>query len=82
MAVEKPIGFIPEQEQAIEQMVEIDGSAFADDLAPNVEMMDDGSAIIGEQEQVITSSFCIEVFPNICVFTGPPLGNNSLYACA
>jgi hypothetical protein len=57
MAVEKPIGFIPEQEQAIEQMVEIDGSAFADDLAPNVEMMEDGSAIIGEQEQVITSSF-------------------------
>ena len=57
MAVEKPIGFIPEQEQAIEQMVEIDGSAFADDLAPNVEMMEDGSAIIGEQEQVINSSF-------------------------
>jgi hypothetical protein len=61
MAVEKPIGFIPEQEQAIEQMVEIDGSAFADDLAPNVEMMDDGSAIIGEQEQVITSSFDMNI---------------------
>ena len=57
MAVEKPIGFIPEQEQAIEQMVEIEGSSFADDLAPNVEMMEDGSAIIGEQEQVINSSF-------------------------
>ena len=61
MAVEKPIGFIPEQEQAIEQMVEIDGSAFADDLAPNVEMMEDGSAIIGEQEQVITSSFDMNI---------------------
>ena len=61
MAVEKPIGFIPEQEQAIEQMVEIDGSAFADDLAPNVEMMEDGSALIGEQEQVITSSFDMNI---------------------
>ena len=57
MAVEKPIGFIPEQEQAIEQMVEIEGNAFADDLAPNVEMMEDGSALIGEQEQVVTPSF-------------------------
>jgi len=61
MAVEKPIGFIPEQEQAIEQMVEIEGNAFADDLAPNVEMMEDGSAIIGEQEQVITSSFDMNI---------------------
>jgi hypothetical protein len=61
MAVEKPIGFIPEQEQAIEQMVEIEGSAFADDLAPNVEMMEDGSALIGEQEQVITSSFDMNI---------------------
>ena len=61
MAVEKPIGFIPEQEQAIEQMVEIDGSAFADDLAPNVEMMEDGSALIGEQEQVITQSFDMNI---------------------
>jgi len=61
MAVEKPIGFIPEQEQAIEQMVEIDGGAFADDLAPNVEMMEDGSALIGEQEQVITSSFDMNI---------------------
>ena len=61
MAVEKPIGFIPEQEQAIEQMVEVDGSAFADDLAPNVEMMEDGSALIGEQEQVITSSFDMNI---------------------
>ena len=61
MAVEKPIGFIPEQEQAIEQMVEIEGSSFADDLAPNVEMMEDGSALIGEQEQVITSSFDMNI---------------------
>jgi len=61
MAVEKPIGFIPEQEQAIEQMVEIEGNAFADDLAPNVEMMEDGSALIGEQEQVITSSFDMNI---------------------
>ena len=61
MAVEKPIGFIPEQEQAIEQMVEIDGSAFADNLEPNVEMMEDGSALIGEQQQVITSSFDMNI---------------------
>jgi len=61
MAVEKPVGFIPEQEQAIEQMVEIEGNAFADDLAPNVEMMEDGSALIGEQEQVITSSFDMNI---------------------
>ena len=32
MAVEKPIGFIPEQEQAIEQMIEVEGNNFADDL--------------------------------------------------
>ena len=61
MAVEKPIGFIPEQEQAIEQMVEIEGNAFADDLAPNIEMMEDGSALIGEQEQVITPSFDMNI---------------------
>ena len=61
MAVEKPIGFIPEQEQAIEQMVEVEGNTFADDLAPNVEMMEDGSALIGEQEQVITSSFDMNI---------------------
>lgn len=61
MAVEKPIGFIPEQEQAIEQMVEIEGNAFADDLAPNVEMMEDGSALIGEQEQVVTPSFDMNI---------------------
>ena len=61
MAVEKPIGFIPEQEQAIEQMIEVEGNTFADDLAPNVEMMEDGSALIGEQEQVITSSFDMNI---------------------
>ena len=61
MAVEKPIGFIPEQEQAIEQMIEVEGSNFADDLAPNVEMMEDGSALIGEQEQVVTPSFDMNI---------------------
>jgi len=61
MAVEKPIGFIPEQEQAIEQMIEVEGNNFADDLTPNVEMMEDGSALIGEQEQVITPSFDMNI---------------------
>jgi len=57
MAVEKPIGFIPAQEEAIEQMVEIEGQQFADGLAPNVEMMEDGSAIVGEQMEELSTSF-------------------------
>ena len=57
MAVEKPIGFIPEQEEAIEQMVEVEGQQFADGLAPNIEMMEDGSAIIGEQMEELSTSF-------------------------
>ena len=57
MAVEKPIGFIPEQEEAIEQMVEVEGQQFADGLAPNIEMMEDGSAIVGEQMEKLSTSF-------------------------
>jgi hypothetical protein len=57
MAVDKPVGFVPAQEEVAEQMVEIEGNSFADDLTPNVEMMEDGSALIGEQEQTLAASF-------------------------
>ena len=55
MAVEKPVGFIPEQEEAIEQLtdMQIDESV----EQGNIEMMEDGSAIIGEQESTIAASF-------------------------
>ena len=55
MAIDKPIGFIPEQEEAIEQLtdMQIDESV----EQGNVEMMEDGSAIIGEQVEEIQTSF-------------------------
>ena len=67
MAVEKPIGFIPEQEEAIEQMVEVEGQQFADGLAPNIEMMEDGSAIIGEQMEELSTSFDMNLAETIAV---------------
>ena len=55
MAIDKPIGFIAEQEEAIDQLtdMQIDESV----EQGNVEMMDDGSAIIGEQVEEIQTSF-------------------------
>ena len=55
MAVEKPIGFVPAQEEAIEQLTEME---INDSLEKGtVEMMDDGSAIIGEQIDEIPTTF-------------------------
>ena len=55
MAVEKPIGFVPAQEEAIEQLTEME---INDSLEKGtVEMMDDGSAIIGEQINEIPTTF-------------------------
>ena len=59
MAIDKPLGFIPAQEEAIEQLTEMQiEESMSDD---NVTMMEDGSALIGEQEQVITSSFDMNI---------------------
>ena len=57
MAIDKPVGFPQAQDKAIEQMVEIESNQFADDLAPNVELMEDGSAIVGEQTEQIETTF-------------------------
>jgi len=55
MAVEKPIGFVPAQEEAIEQLTEME---INDSLEKGtVEMMEDGSAIIGEQIEEIPTTF-------------------------
>jgi len=55
MAVEKPIGFVPAQEEAIEQLTEME---INDSLEKGtVEMMEDGSAIIGEQIDEIPTTF-------------------------
>jgi hypothetical protein len=59
MAIEKPLGFIPAQEEAIEQLTEMQIEESMSDN--NVTMMEDGSALIGEQEQVITSSFDMNI---------------------
>jgi hypothetical protein len=59
MAIDKPLGFIPAQEEAIEQLTEMQiEESMSDD---NVTMMEDGSALIGEQEQVITPSFDMNI---------------------
>ena len=53
MAVDKPIGFTPdsppfpdETEQMAQNVVDIQ----VEEANPNVEIMEDGSAVIGEQE--------------------------------
>ena len=46
MAVEKPIGFEQQQEQAIEQLVEIQGNDFADGLAPKSKLGNSSILII------------------------------------
>ena len=60
MAVDKPIGFTPdpppfseETEQMAQNVVDIQ----VEEANPNVEMMEDGSAIIGEQESLIPTTF-------------------------
>ena len=50
MAVDKPIGFVPAQEEVAEQMVELEGGNFSDGLTPNVEMMEDGSETMSREE--------------------------------
>ena len=46
MAIDKPVGFVPAQEEVAEQIVELGGEQFADGLTPNIELMPDGSAIV------------------------------------
>ena len=60
MAVDRPIGFTPdappfpeETEQMAQNVVDIQ----VEEANPNVEMMEDGSAIIGEQENLIDVGF-------------------------
>ena len=60
MAVDKPIGFTPdpppfpeETEQMAQNVVDIQ----VEEANPNVEMMEDGSAVIGEQESLIPTTF-------------------------
>ena len=60
MAVDRPIGFTPnpppfaeETEQMAQNVVDIQ----VQEANPNVEMMDDGSAIIGEQLETIPTTF-------------------------
>ena len=57
MAIDKPVGFVPAQEEVAEQIVELGGEQFADGLTPNIELMPDGSAIVGEQENLIETTF-------------------------
>jgi len=62
MAIDRPIGFTPnpppgfpqEQEKAIQQMVEMQ---VEDGTRPDIELLEDGSAIVGEQERPIETSF-------------------------
>ena len=55
MAVDKPIGFVPEQEEMAENILDIQVQDNVEKA--NVEMMEDGSAIIGEQENILQTSF-------------------------
>ena len=51
MAIDKPLGFIPAQEEAIEQLTEMQiEESMSDD---NVTMMEDGSALIGEENKLL-----------------------------
>jgi len=62
MAIERPIGVTPnpppgfpeEQEKAIQQMVEMQ---VEDGTRPDIELLEDGSAIVGEQENLLETSF-------------------------
>ena len=60
MAIDKPIGFTPdpppfpeETEQMAQNVVDIQVA----EVTPDVEMMDDGSAIVGEQTEEIPTTF-------------------------
>ena len=57
MVIEKPVGFVPAQEEMDEQVLELQGEQFAEGTEPNVELMEDGSAIVGEQLEEIETSF-------------------------
>ena len=64
MAIDKPVGlgFTPDppagfpeaQEEALQQMVEMQ---IEDGSQPDVELLEDGSAIVGEQEKLLETSF-------------------------
>ena len=55
MAIDKPVGFVPAQEEMAENILDIQVQDSVEKA--NVEMMEDGSAIIGEQVSEIQASF-------------------------
>jgi hypothetical protein len=55
MAIDKPVGFVPAQEEMAENILDIQVQDSVEKA--NVEMMEDGSAIIGEQVSEIEASF-------------------------
>ena len=60
MAIDRPIGFTPnpppfaeETEQMAQNVVDIQVA----EANPNIEMMDDGSALIGDQPDMLANTF-------------------------
>ena len=52
--IDKPIGFATEQNEAISQMVDME---IVENAVDNVQMMEDGSAVIGDQSSMVETSF-------------------------
>ena len=52
--IDKPIGFATEQNEAISQMVDME---IVENSVDNVQMMEDGSAVIGEQSSMVETGF-------------------------
>ena len=52
--IDKPIGFATEQNEAISQMVDME---IVENSVENVQMMEDGSAVIGEQSSMVETGF-------------------------
>ena len=60
MAVDKKIegsttnGFLPAEEEAVSQMVQMQ---VEEGLGPDIEILEDGSAIVGEQQEMLETTF-------------------------
>ena len=52
--IDKPIGFASEQNEAISQMVDME---IVENSVDNVQMMEDGSAVVGEQAPELQTTF-------------------------
>ena len=50
----KPIGFATEENEAISQMVDME---IVENSVDNIQMMEDGSAVIGEQQNMLETTF-------------------------